>query len=145
MYSYEEESSLFFVSFDDDTLCSLSKNVGFLILMKVSLWVVVVVVLFVLKPLLLLLLQIWNSPRREQRSQKGIGEYFQLAEPTLRHSVGISRDMRRSSVALTTSVPDVISIVIVVIPFVSRVVVVVVVVVRSSVCPTSLLRFVFGR
>ena len=117
--------------------------------MKVSLWVVVVVVLFVLKPLLLLLLQIWNSPRREQRSQKGIGEYFQLAEPTLRHSVGISRDMRRSSVALTTSVPDVISIVIVVIPFVSRVivviVVVVVVVVRSSVCPTSLLRFVFGR
>ena len=127
--------------------CALSKNVGFLILMKVSLWVVVVVVLFVLKPLLLLLLQIWNSPRREQRSQKGIGEYFQLAEPTLRHSVGISRDMRRSSVALTTSVPDVISIVIVVIPFVSRVVVVVVVVVvvRSSVCPTSLLRFVFGR
>ena len=124
--------------------CALSKNVGFLILMKVSLWVVVVVVLFVLKPLLLLLLQIWNSPRREQRSQKGIGEYFQLAEPTLRHSVGISRDMRRSSVALTTSVPDVISIVIVVIPFVSRVVVVVVVV-RSSVCPTSLLRFVFGR
>ena len=123
--------------------CALSKNVGFLILMKVSLWVNVVVVLFVLKPLLLLLLQIWNSPRREQRSQKGIGEYFQLAEPTLRHSVGISRDMRRSSVALTTSVPDVISIVIVVIPFVSRVVVVVVV--RSSVCPTSLLRFVFGR
>ena len=119
---------------------------GFLILMKVSLWVVVVVVLFVLKPLLLLLLQIWNSPRREQRSQKGIGEYFQLAEPTLRHSVGISRDMRRSSVALTTSVPDVISIVIVVIPFISRVVVVVVVVVvRSSVCHTSLLRFVFGR
>ena len=118
---------------------------GFLILMKVSLWVVVVVVLFVLKPLLLLLLQIWNSPRREQRSQKGIGEYFQLAEPTLRHSVGISRDMRRSSVALTTSVPDVISIVMVVIPFVSRVVVVDVVVVRSSVCPTSLLRFVFGR
>ena len=126
--------------------CALSKNVGFLILMKVSLWVVVVVVLFVLKPLLLLLLQIWNSPRREQRSQKGIGEYFQLAEPTLRHSVGISRDMRRSSVALTTSVPDVISIVIVVIPFISRVVVVVVVVVvRSSVCHTSLLRFVFGR
>ena len=112
--------------------------------MKVSLWVVVVVVLFVLKPLLLLLLQIWNSPRREQRSQKGIGEYFQLAEPTLRHSVGIFRDMRRSSVALTTSVPDVISIVIVVIPFVSRDVVVVIVV-RSSVCPTSLLRFVFGR
>ena len=113
---------------------------GFLILMKVSLWVVVVVVLFVLKPLLLLLLlQIWNSPRREQRSQKGIGEYFQLAEPTLRHSVGISRDMRRSSVALTTSVPDVIS---VIISLVSRVVVVVVVVV---VIVIIIMTFVFRR
>ena len=102
------------------------------------LWIIVSLVLA-------LLLQVWNSPRREQRGQERIREYFQLTEPGLRHGVGVPGDVRRSPVTLATSVPVVSVVVVVVVDDDVSSVSHVVVLIISSCVSSSLLQFVFGR